>query len=132
MSERKIELVKAWIKKAENDLLTAKHMINVGESPPFDVVCFHAQQSAEKYIKVFLVYSELEFEKTHDLGELIERASTIDKDFLQILELGDRLTDYAVGVRYPLVSEEPTFEEAQEAIRMAEEIKEFVLKKLPL
>ena len=50
---------------------------------------------------------------------------------MQILESGDRLTDYAVGVRYPLVSEEPTLEEGKEAIRMAEAIKEFVLKRLP-
>ncbi len=106
-------------------------MINVGKSPPLDVVCFHAQQSAEKYIKAFLTYGELEFEKTHDLGELIGIASAVDKDFLQILEFGDRLTDYAVEVRYPLVSEEPTLEEAKEAIKMAEEIKEFVLKRLP-
>ena len=52
-------------------------MINVGESPPLDEVCFHAQQSPEKYIKAFLTYSELEFEKTHDLGELIEKASIL-------------------------------------------------------
>jgi len=43
-----------------------------------------------------------------------------------------RLTDYAVDVRYPMLLEEPTIEEAKEAIEMAEKIKKFVLKRLPI
>ena len=40
----KIEVVKAWIKKAENDLTNAKHVVKIKTSPPLDTVCFHAQQ----------------------------------------------------------------------------------------
>ncbi len=78
----KIELVKAWIEKAD--------------------ICFHAQQCAEKYLKAYLTYKEVEFRKIHDLGKPIGLASKIDKDFMDI--------------------EESTFEEAQEAIEMAEKI----------
>ena len=42
------------------------------------------------------------------------------------------LTDYAVDIRYPFLIEEPTIEEAKEAIEMAEKIKKFILKRLPI
>jgi HEPN domain-containing protein len=59
----KIDLTKLWIKKAENDLITAKNSLNIKPEPPLDTICFHAQQCAEKYLKAFLVYHEIEFEK---------------------------------------------------------------------
>ena len=47
---------RAWIKKAESDLKTAEHTLTLKENCPFDTVCFHAQQCAEKYLKALLVY----------------------------------------------------------------------------
>ena len=126
----KIELVKAWIEKAENDLTAAKHLITVKPNPPLDAVCFHAQQCAEKYLKAYLTYKEVEFQKTHDLGELIALASKTDDSFDDLIDIGEKLTDYAVDIRYPLLVEEPTVEEAKEAVEMAEEIKKFVLERL--
>ncbi|MCL0048137.1 HEPN domain-containing protein [Dehalococcoidia bacterium] len=129
--KEKTDLVKAWIKKAENDLKTAKDELNT-KGPALDTVCFHAQQCAEKYLKAFLVHHEIEFEKIHDLGDLLTLASRIDNSFLTLLELGKKLTPYAVEIRYPLLLEEPTMEEAEEAIEMAIKIKEFVLSRLPV
>jgi len=126
----KIELVRMWIKKAENDLITAKHSMTIKPLPPFDTICFHAQQCAEKYLKAYLTYNEVDFEKTHDIGDLITLASQIDNSFSELLELGDTLTPYAVRIRYPIF-EEISEEKAKEAIRIAEEIKELVLKHLP-
>lgn len=128
----KTDLVKAWIKKAENDLITAKWSIKIKPEPPLDIVCFHAQQCAEKYLKAYLVYHDIEFEKTHDLRKLVLLCSKVKKEFLEILETSKRLTDYAVDVRYPLLIEEPTLQEAEEAIEMAEKIKKFVLGRLPV
>ena len=87
------------------------------------------QKNTSKHIWPF---KEVEFRKTHDLGELIGLASKIDKDFLELMEIGEKLTDYAVNVRYPMLFEEPTIEDAKEAVEMAEKIKTFVLKKLPI
>jgi len=128
----RMELVKAWIKKAENDLINAKHAINIKPEPPLDTVCFHAQQCAEKYLKAYLTCKNIEFEKTHDLGELISLAMQADNDFEKILEYGEILTDYAVDIRYPLLLEEPTENEAKESIEIATKIKEFVLERLPM
>ena len=127
----KLDLVKGWIKKAENDLINAENSINIKPIPPLDTVCFHAQQCAEKYLKAYLVYCGIEFEKIHDLLELARLASKKDKDFEQIFDICEKLTYYAVDVRYPFLMEEPTEEEAREAIDMAKKIKDFVIKKLP-
>jgi HEPN domain-containing protein len=129
----KIDLTKLWIKKAENDLITAKNSLNIKPEPPLDTICFHAQQCAEKYLKAFLVYHEIEFEKIHDITELILLASQVDKSFLHLIDLGKKLTPYAVEIRYPgMLTEELTEETAREAVNMAIEIKEFVLARLPL
>jgi len=125
-----LQYFKEWIKKAEKDLITAKHLFSIQPTPPYDIICFHSQQCAEKYIKAYLVYMEIEFEKTHDLGELMGIASTKDNNFIELIDIAEKLTDYAVDARYP-VMEEPTKEEAKEAIEIAEKIKDFILKRLP-
>ena len=131
--KEKIDLTKLWIRKAENDLINAKHSINIKPKPPLDTICFHAQQCAEKYLKAFLVFYDIEFEKIHDLGELVQLAMKEDGSFNQIIELGDKLTPYAVEIRYPdILVEEPTIDKAKEAIEIAVKIKEFVLVKLPV
>ena len=96
--KEKIDLTKLWIRKAENDLINAKHSINIKPKPPLDTICFHAQQCAEKYLKAFLVFYDIEFEKIHDLGELVQLAMKEDGSFNQIIELGDKLTPYAVEI----------------------------------
>jgi HEPN domain-containing protein len=128
--KEKIDLVKIWIGKAENDLKTAKDELNT-QKPATDTICFHAQQCAEKYLKAFLIYHEIEFEKTHVLEDLISLATQIDNSFIELIKFGKKLTPYAVEIRYPLF-EEPTEEDAKEAIEMAEKIKDFILKRLPL
>jgi len=72
MDER-LNLVNYWFKKADNDLKNARIVVEV-EDAPIDTVCFHCQQSAEKYLKGFLVYHNIGFEKQHDLDYLLDLA----------------------------------------------------------
>ena len=46
-----LRTVLQWVEKAEHDLLNVEHTLTLEEDGPFDTVCFHAQQCAEKYIK---------------------------------------------------------------------------------
>ncbi|RKZ26855.1 DNA-binding protein [bacterium] len=126
----KEELVQRWIKKAENDLKTARDELNT-EDPATDTVCFHAQQTVEKYLKAFLIFHEKEYRKTHNIAELIELCREIDGDFEYLYELkAEELTIYATDVRYPDDFYMPSKEEAHEAVKIAEKVKEFVRKKL--
>ncbi len=48
-----------WVAKAEADLRTAAREFAVLDAPNYDAACFHAQQSAEKYLKARLVEARL-------------------------------------------------------------------------
>ncbi len=130
MKGDKLEVVKAWFKKAENDLINAEHTMKMG-TPPCDTVCFHAQQCAEKYLKGFLTFHEIEFPKTHSLEDLV----LLCKDVAPSIEseLGDVeiLSSYGVEVRYPdeLYYDIPK-EDALEAVDISKRVKTVILKYL--
>ncbi|MGC8767443.1 MAG: HEPN domain-containing protein [Brevinematia bacterium] len=124
------EIVLNWIKKAENDLKTAKDEM-VAHSPATDTVCFHAQQCVEKYLKAYLVLHQKYFRKTHNVAELIELCKEVDQDFNKLYDLKvENLTPYATEIRYPEDFYIPSEEEAKEAVEIAEKAKSFILEKL--
>ena len=122
----KKELINSWIKKAERDLLTAKHELSFPDAVT-ESICFHCQQAVEKFLKAYLVFLGIPFTKTHDIGELITKCENKDKEIPAFKEEADKLTDYAIDVRYPEELFQPTLEEAKEALEIAKEIKKFVL-----
>jgi len=94
-----------------------------------DTACFHAQQAAEKYLKAYLMAMEIEFPFIHNLEKLVELCAQRDQSFLQIKEISQSLTPYAVSLRY---DEEfwPDRRTVEEALNMTESIREFVLPRL--
>lgn len=97
------EEVKNWIIKGLNDYKTAQKLINLTEDEIVtDTLCFHCQQSAEKFLKAFLVNSGVDFERTHSLEYLIKLCSTIDKEFEALYDFAKNLTDYAVELDIPV------------------------------
>ena len=125
----KRELVDSWVLKAEKDLISAKHELSFSDAVT-ETVCFHCQQAVEKYLKAYLVFLGISFTKTHEIGELITKCESRDSEISVLKEKADKLTDYAVEVRYPEDEFEPTFEEAKESFDIAKQIKEFVLNKI--
>lgn len=119
----------AWVARAEEDYLLARSALR-RKKPLVYGACFHAQQAAEKYLKAALVAKRQVFPKTHDLlalGELCAEAGlslAFDPDRLDIL------SSYAVRVRYP--GEEPTPEEAREALEIAKSVRHLVRRSLGL
>ncbi len=51
------EIVKEWLLKGENDIEDARFLLENGRS--LENVAFHIHQALEKYLKGFLIYSEL-------------------------------------------------------------------------
>jgi HEPN domain-containing protein len=66
-----------WIEKAENDW-KAIQILSKHKSAPHDVISFHCQQCAEKYLKGFLYKKDITFRKTHDLMELLKQVEKIE------------------------------------------------------
>lgn len=89
-----------WVAKAESDLLNIENNIT-GARIPWDTLCFHAQQAAEKYLKALLVKHRVTFPRTHDLGALLTLALSIAPQLKSLKEDCDRLTPYGIAVRYP-------------------------------
>lgn len=130
MKDDKLEVVRAWFKKAENDLKTAEHTMTM-ENPPCDTVCFHGQQCAEKYLKGFLAFHQIDFPKTHSIENLILLCKEVVLSIESELEDVDILSSYGVEVRYPdeIYYDIPK-EDAEEAIALAKKVKAVVLKLL--
>ena len=61
-----------WIKRAENDYKALARLAAYGDYDT-DVVCFHAHQSAEKYIKALIVSLNRVPPRTHRLGRLLKQ-----------------------------------------------------------
>ena len=130
MKDDKAEVVRAWFKKAENDMLNAENTIKM-ENPPCDTICFHAQQCAEKYLKGFLAFHKIDFPKTHSLEDLVELCKQVIPEIETELENVEILSSYGVEVRYPdEVYYDIPKEDAQEAIDLAKKVKTVVLKHL--
>jgi len=129
-NDEALVVVRQWVDKAEHDLQAASHLLKLGETCPTDVVCFHAQQCVEKYLKALLVLRNVEFSRIHHLSVLIERLpADIRIDLTP--EEQERLTDYAVTARYPGDYDPIPFSEAQEAVETARRARRQARRYLP-
>jgi HEPN domain-containing protein len=123
------EFVKPWIQRAENDISSASFLTEKMYPVPTEIVCFHCQQAAEKYLKAFLVYNDQEPPKTHDLIELARLCSSFDKDFTVIIPKCEYLLPFAAQTRYPSKIEIKE-EDMKKALAYAKDIIEFVKPKI--
>jgi HEPN domain-containing protein len=90
-----------WVAKAEEDYLAALDLARRRKQPLWSGVCFHAQQSAEKYLKARLEEAGLPVPRTHDLDHILDRLLTVEPLWSDFRSRLQTLTDYAVDFRYP-------------------------------
>lgn len=127
--EARRELYEKWMRRADEDLSVAEQLLS-DEVPYFGSIGFHAQQAAEKFLKAFLVWHQIEFPKTHDLNKLLQLVATRDKTISEALQEILVLTDYGVDTRYPADLSELNATEASQAVELARQTKNAVLKSL--
>lgn len=125
------DYVKKWVMKAINDINIAKHeLVQPDSEMVTDAICFHCQQSVEKFLKAYLVMKKIDIGKTHNLEFLLELCKKQDIDFGN-LDVGN-LSFYAVAVRYPDEFYTPSVQEAKECFEIASAVRDFILRKLEL
>jgi HEPN domain-containing protein len=125
-----IHEVARWVEKAEHDFLAAEHAMELAEKGLTDIVCFHCQQCAEKYLKALLVFRGAAFPKTHDLRllwDLIPAETPLKIQREQIIPLNR----YVIEGRYPGDWEPITPAEAKQALAMAQAVRQAAKKHLP-
>lgn len=93
---------KFWLTEADKDFHYASWSLDNAEEDFYSLILFHFQQAAEKYLKAFIVYKNLPFQKIHDLPELINLIKPIDDNFTEIEEEALYLNDFYVDTRYPV------------------------------
>ncbi|MBX7209781.1 MAG: HEPN domain-containing protein [Verrucomicrobiaceae bacterium] len=90
-----------WVRKAEDDFLAAQALSRQRKTPLRDAVCFHCQQSAEKYLKARMEEAGLRIPKTHDLEDLLALLVPFEPLWVALEPALRRLTPYGVKIRYP-------------------------------
>ena len=120
-----------WIRFAEMDFATAKHMFETYHPKPLEVICFHSHQVAEKMLKCFLVFHDAvdDIPKTHDLQTLFELCFKVDERFGDIKRSLGMLNRYSVIPRYPnelQIEEHDAKEAVNHANNVIMKVKEYV------
>jgi HEPN domain-containing protein len=91
-----------WFRYGDNDLTVAEHSALTLNPPPLEIICYHCQQAAEKYLKGYLVFHGVEeLPRAHNLMKLCELCSESDRLFDSIVSKCNVLNAYGVQPRYP-------------------------------
>lgn len=89
-----------WKRFAIDDLETARYLM--GMSPrKVKIICYHCQQTAEKYLKAALAAMGIQIPHTHNLMSLAQIVSRTNPAILEAFSSFAVLQPYAVAVRYP-------------------------------
>ena len=126
------EIIDEWLTKADEDFEFAR--INLEEEKPFFAqICFHFHQSAEKYLKAYIIAKGLELRRIHDLPFLAKHCRAKDSTFEQLMESCEYLNAFYIETRYPV--QWPTDfsnKEVNNAFDSAKNIRNFIKEKLKL
>lgn len=124
-TDETIDAARGWIRTAQGDLRNVA-LVLPADDCPYETVCFHAQQAAEKYLKAALTFLAIPFPKVHDLDELLDllpadAAVSVGRDGLP------ELSQLAVAPRYPGWDTEIDRQVAERACATAQSVKREVL-----
>lgn len=108
-----------WLLHAKADLALAQVPLPAGGL--YELLCFHAQQAAEKSLKAVLIHHGIEPPRTHNLERLIDLLPvSITRE--RTLTQSARLTIFATSSRYPGSQERVDEDEYIEAVRLAQDV----------
>jgi HEPN domain-containing protein len=96
------EYAELLLERAKSDL-GALRVLLADEDMLDDVVGFHAQQAAEKALKVALVLADIDFPRSHDLRELADMAVDYGVAVPESIREARWLTPWAAQLRYEML-----------------------------
>jgi len=123
------KLVAEWVKKAEQDYKVSTSLDKVLPDCR-DIICFHCQQSAERYLKALLQSIGASISKTHDLDKLLDLLLSRYPELRSIRRGLVRLTNCAVDYRYP--GPRATRRQTDSALRVATRVRKVMRVRLGL
>lgn len=121
------ELAASLLSLAAEDIFAGEAVLATGRAQR--VVCFHAQQAAEKTLKAILADTDTVYPWTHDIGELAKLLPDLDEKVLTAARAAVPLSIFAVAVRYE-DDIAPEQEEARQALETARRLHELAAETL--
>ena len=109
-----------WLDKAEGDWKVAQREMQAPD-PVWNVVCFLAEQCAEKYLKGFLEEQNIAFQKIHDLVVLLNASTGLLPALDPLKPQLAHLSTFGIAARYPGVHADRYA--AESAMRIGEEVR---------
>jgi HEPN domain-containing protein len=119
----KAEFTRRWLERAEADWRLCHRLVADPEPYP-EAIAFHCQQAAEKYLKAYLTWQQVESPKTHDIKRLLELVGSCDQTLAENLDDAASLTPYAVEYRYPGDYPPLTPDEVADAVGLVDRVRE--------
>ncbi len=118
----KQEVINHWLNIANKDLESAKILMKNMYPAPFEIICYHCQQAAEKFLKCISASLGMEVVKTHDILKVLDQYVNQIEIPQEIVVIAGTLTQFATKTRYPEIIEldEDT---TKLAITQAEQVK---------
>lgn len=132
MIRRKKELARTaneWLRFADEDFRLAEHAFALASSVPYRLIAYHAQQCVEKSLKAYLVYQDIDFPFTHNIGKLLDWCGA-DAAWTIKIRIAEELTPFAVTARYPGISKPVTKQAAMKALKTAKRVRTVIMKAL--
>jgi len=117
-----------WVQKAEADYQAARVLLRQRKTLLPDNICWNCQQSAEKYLKAYLVRHGIDYPRRHDLVQLGTLCADVDADFALVADIIATLDQFGTDIRYPGVS--ATMQDARQAFHALKQLRAFVRAKL--
>lgn len=127
------KLAERWLSYADADLRVCEQLL--GSDGLESGIAFHAQQAIEKSYKAILVYHGQEPPRIHDLTRLAALVSDLIEDPFSDFDLLDRISQYYIQSRYPLMLEtkdtpEPSADDARSMVSHAKALTDFARAKI--
>lgn len=117
-------LAKEWFDSGLSDFSYAK--IGLKEEKVFPQVAFLSQQTAEKFLKGFLILNGIEPPRIHELPKLLDECVKLNPKLEKLRDACELLTGFYVETRYPPDIPSYSKEEIKEAYVKAKFVKETV------
>ena len=89
--------------KAERDIMSIDILCKDKMYPAdrkYDIICFHATQAVEKFLKGYIIANGQRVKKIHNLAVLLEKTIMIDKAFKGITTECVLLNQYIAEIKY--------------------------------
>ncbi len=118
--------------KKGNDHFDAAAILSASEKSLPNLVCFHCEQCADKYLKAFLTNNNIFVKKNDSLFGMLKKSVELDRTFSKLnSKTLISLSGFGVDRLYSSYNKEATSEEISNFVNLCKELKAYIDKKIP-